>query len=220
MLTRFAFLGVAFLLPAFFPQSSGAASFDCAKAASAREKAICADPGLSRADEELGAAYKAALALWSSKGWSDFLRSDQREWLQNQAEMCKADRACLARDYTLRLGYLRSPLLKYVGRYVQGRCPGNGFYLDATPTRENDLEVLLYVCPDPKGNMYLQASGVPDAGGLLAYQESPGCRHQLVFAQDRVTVTAARGNGCGGAADANGAFLRDPAKSPYELETR
>jgi len=39
-----------------------AASFDCAKATTPQEKAICASPKLSAADDQITAAYKAALA--------------------------------------------------------------------------------------------------------------------------------------------------------------
>jgi uncharacterized protein len=39
-----------------------AASFDCDKAKTPQEKAICASPGLSQADENMAAAYKDVLA--------------------------------------------------------------------------------------------------------------------------------------------------------------
>ena len=39
-----------------------AASFDCSKAKTPQEKAICGSPELSVADEQMAAAYKALLA--------------------------------------------------------------------------------------------------------------------------------------------------------------
>ncbi len=54
-----------------------AASFDCARAADAFERKICADPGLSAADSDLAASFDAALAL--SLDPAD-LRSQQRDW--------------------------------------------------------------------------------------------------------------------------------------------
>ena len=39
-----------------------AASFDCAKAKSPQEKAICSSPRLSAADDQLATAYKAWLS--------------------------------------------------------------------------------------------------------------------------------------------------------------
>ena len=55
-----------------------AASFDCAKAASPREKTVCADSALSKADEQMAAAYRDALAATLDPF---ALRRDQRAWL-------------------------------------------------------------------------------------------------------------------------------------------
>jgi uncharacterized protein YecT (DUF1311 family) len=55
-----------------------AASFDCAKAATAVEKAICADPGLSQADERMAEAYGQAMAASLAPRT---LRTDQIRWL-------------------------------------------------------------------------------------------------------------------------------------------
>jgi len=55
-----------------------AASFDCAKAAMAVEKAICADPGLSQADERMAEAYRQAMAASLAPR---ALRTDQLHWL-------------------------------------------------------------------------------------------------------------------------------------------
>lgn len=43
------------------PPAAHAAGFDCAKAASPTEKAICADAALSKLDGDLAAAWKQAL---------------------------------------------------------------------------------------------------------------------------------------------------------------
>ena len=42
-----------------------AASFDCAKARTGVEKAVCADPQLSEYDERIAAAYQRALGEWN-----------------------------------------------------------------------------------------------------------------------------------------------------------
>jgi uncharacterized protein len=55
-----------------------AASFDCAKARSRVEKAICGDPELSKMDEQLAAAYKAALV---AHPLPSYVRARQRDWL-------------------------------------------------------------------------------------------------------------------------------------------
>lgn len=72
--------------------AAGAASFDCGKAATPAEKAICADPALSKADDDLAAAYKAALAATLDPA---SLRRAQRQWLQDR------DRTDVASDYLL-----------------------------------------------------------------------------------------------------------------------
>lgn len=73
-----------------WPGGAGAASFDCGKAATPVEKKICADPALSKADEELAAAYRAALAVTLDPA---SLRREQREWLQSR------DRPDITHDY-------------------------------------------------------------------------------------------------------------------------
>ncbi len=62
------------------PVAAHAASFDCARAASAIEKRICADPQLSRDDEALAAAYARALA---AAPLPFAVRDDQRGWIAN-----------------------------------------------------------------------------------------------------------------------------------------
>ena len=51
-------LSLPFLLCAL----AHAASFDCTKAKTAQEKAICGTPALSAADDQMAAAYRAWLA--------------------------------------------------------------------------------------------------------------------------------------------------------------
>lgn len=211
------FVALASMLAAGWPVAATAASFDCAKASTPREKTICGDAALSRADDELAAAYKGALAGAEGNG-AAYLRAEQRRWLREQARNCRTDAACLRRDYELRIAYMRNPALRHSGRYVLGRCPGNGWYLDATPNREGKLDLLLYACPDPKGNVFLQGTGLPDAAGALPVVDSPACKHQLTFAPDTITLKAVQGPVCGSAYQANGVYRRDPAKSPFEGE--
>lgn len=60
----------------------GAQSFDCARARSALERAICADANLGAADEALNAAWQVTLRTFPVK---DFLRTSQRFWLREVA---------------------------------------------------------------------------------------------------------------------------------------
>lgn len=68
-----------------------AASFDCRKASTEVELAICGDPHLSRLDSELGTVYKARLAI------DPDLRRSQIDWIRERNRRCGPDAACLAR---------------------------------------------------------------------------------------------------------------------------
>jgi uncharacterized protein len=92
--------------------SALAASFSCAKAATAAEKAICADPALSSLDEELAQQFNAALAL--SLDPSSF-RADEADWLQN-ARAYAADKGTLAAAYTDRIKALSDDLTNWQQR--------------------------------------------------------------------------------------------------------
>lgn len=198
--------------------TASAASFDCAKAGTATEKAICRDPALSRQDEAVAAAFKAALTLWPAGNWPTYIRTEQRNWLKDRNDICKGDVACLKRDYELRLGYLTRPSLKWTGRYVAGACPKDGIFFDVSPRYPDDgLSIDIYYCPDPKGNMLLQVSGKPDAAGRLDYKDGGGCPVTLGFTQDTVTLSAPTTGRCKPTFDAR-VFRRDPARSPFLIE--
>lgn len=51
---------LAVLLISTSQAATSAASFDCSKARSRTEKAVCSDASLSKADEEMAEAYKLA----------------------------------------------------------------------------------------------------------------------------------------------------------------
>ena len=92
----------AALFCAFTCAHAWSAGFDCAKAASGAEKAICADPALSDLDDVLARYYEGArLALREN---ARCLVADQREWLRKR-DACR-DAACLNSAYLDRLGEL------------------------------------------------------------------------------------------------------------------
>lgn len=75
-----------------------AASFDCAKASSAFERAICDTPELSQKDEILAKAYATALGGLSKQA-SDAVKAGQREWLHYAERACTDDAEPLKGDY-------------------------------------------------------------------------------------------------------------------------
>jgi len=64
-----------------------AASFDCAKAKTPQEKAICASPELSAADDKMAAAYRAVLAAAPPEIISE-VRDGQKLWIRKMGEGC------------------------------------------------------------------------------------------------------------------------------------
>lgn len=109
------------------PSLAQAASFPCAKASTPTERAICADPALSRLDERLAGAYRAALEKLSGSSPEEgkaqtALKADQRAWLAER-NACGADAACLRTAQERRLAVLTfhpdpgapSPADRFVG---------------------------------------------------------------------------------------------------------
>jgi uncharacterized protein YecT (DUF1311 family) len=75
-----------------------AASFDCGKAGTSFEKAICDTPDASKADETLAQAYATALG-GLSKDAADSLKATQHDWLDYAARACSDDAAPIAGMY-------------------------------------------------------------------------------------------------------------------------
>ncbi len=78
-----------------------AASFECSKARTAQERMVCADPGLSAADEQLAAVYADALR---GSGTPDQLKADQRQWMVERNRCSEPE--CLRAAYSRRTGQL------------------------------------------------------------------------------------------------------------------
>jgi uncharacterized protein len=128
------------------PGQARAASFDCAKAASKTEIALCADPRLSQLDGELGVAYQARLAR------DPDLRQIQRGWLQARNVGCVADRGCLMQMMTAELSWLNSGLVRPPADmpHSVGAC---------SLTQVSTLESRLEGAPD-SGSMVELANGI------------------------------------------------------------
>jgi uncharacterized protein YecT (DUF1311 family) len=77
---------ILLLLSSAFAQ---AASFDCTRATTPQEKAICASPKLSAADDHLALVYKAVLASMPAEVAPE-ARVDERNWLRQVAGDCRS----------------------------------------------------------------------------------------------------------------------------------
>jgi uncharacterized protein len=98
-----------------------AASFNCSNASTPQEKAICADPSLSKLDDEMGAAYKAQRAQVSPAGAAE-VQQDQRDWLVWLRQVCPEPKEqrppvadCLKTKYAERLEMLQNGLQRSGG---------------------------------------------------------------------------------------------------------
>jgi uncharacterized protein len=81
--------------------SSTAFAFDCSKAETADEKAICQTPTLLAQDEKVNVAFKKIMAAASPEA-KDNLRKSQRLWLRNDRN-CEGDFTCLDKAMERRL---------------------------------------------------------------------------------------------------------------------
>ena len=105
-----------------------AASLDCARAQKSSERLICADPALSRQDEQLAASYKLSRqqfdpAANGTKATLADLASAEQAWLA-QRDACR-NAACLTAAYAQQIAVLGfhgrpghdSPADRWAGRY-------------------------------------------------------------------------------------------------------
>ncbi|MEO6012841.1 MAG: DUF3298 domain-containing protein [Devosia sp.] len=92
-------IAVALVALFLFVPMAQAASFDCAKASTSFEKAICAHPELSSADELLAKAYATAIGGLSTAAL-DSVKADQHAWLGYAAHSCSDDAQPIPGDYT------------------------------------------------------------------------------------------------------------------------
>ena len=76
-----------------------AASFDCAKAGTPFEKAICASDELSQQDELLAQAYATALGGLSTDAAAE-VKAGQKEWLGYAQRICSDDAEPIKGTYT------------------------------------------------------------------------------------------------------------------------
>ncbi len=95
--------------------SAQAASFDCARARAADERAICNDRRLNDQDVRM-ATWLDALRQTQLMGGNGAMRDDQRAWLA-QRRTCGGDRMCLARAYDRRVDALSSGFGHWAERF-------------------------------------------------------------------------------------------------------
>ena len=88
-LQKFLYGSLILLAPLLAGATPPAFAFDCTKAATEVEKAICAAPALKQLDDELAAAYAAVKAA-SSPDAQKMLARSQKRWI-SEREYCSGD---------------------------------------------------------------------------------------------------------------------------------
>jgi len=162
------------------PMAAHAAGFDCTKAASPTEKAICADPALSSLDGQLAAAWKKALA---KGGDTAALKAEQLQWLK-QRDRCGAGVLCVGDRYRERLASLNGAPLA-ADRWQQT------WYRDSdTPSFGG---VLTFTGTAPRLHFELSGNNGANTGGLSGDIELHGDRG--TFRQDQCRIDFSRKGG-------------------------
>jgi len=96
--------------------AASAASFDCNRARTPDEKAICADRTLNDQDVRMAQLYDIVRHL-VPMGTRGAIMDEQTVWLR-QRHACGANRACIGRAYARRIAQLNRVLEERV--YVNG----------------------------------------------------------------------------------------------------
>jgi uncharacterized protein len=179
--SKFAVLSLAFTAPL-----ASAASFDCAKASSAVEKMVCANPDLSRQDDYLNGSYQRAVAR---VGNTAALRASQRAWLKSGAlNDCKTAE-CVKLAYGTRVKLLddavKSPWNGQYARYYKGKADRHTAGIVLIASSEGGVlgeGEALWMGPNA-------ANGQVHVGAFRALGSFTGAK--LTFKQDECTITAA-----------------------------
>lgn len=110
MLTTAAALSAALAGPAL------SASFDCTKARTPDEIAVCANPTLSALDSEMGGLWFAYSKIPFLMGMSGARQDEAQAFLQTRAG-CGANVACLTSAYKQRIATLKSEITTSIPQY-------------------------------------------------------------------------------------------------------
>lgn len=159
--------------PSSAAQASGRASFDCARATTPAERAICESPALAQLDGETAASYAAAFAGLSAQDQSK-LTAEERAWLQ-QRNRCGADSGCLAQSMTARLALLRLLSARAPGAPIGSSQQSTSAQLPAEPVTggntQSDIASTMARLAQPQAG--LRSIKLPMREGLPVFALDP-----------------------------------------------
>jgi uncharacterized protein len=93
-----------------------AASFDCGKAKTADELAICSSSALSDLDMQMATLYGVRMQIPMLMGARGAAQDEQHEWL-SQRGACRGNTACLTQIYQQRIGELKQTIAEAMQDY-------------------------------------------------------------------------------------------------------
>lgn len=182
-----------------------AASFDCKKAATLVEKAICANPKLSQLDQALGKAYTQALSRTSDKAK---LQAEQKDWLAKVRNPCRTEH-CIQEVYQIRLAELtadlqaiQSTIFGEYQRYYQGKPDEHTATLKITAADKHKVKITgdsIWIGNATNGNVNLGSieGEFPISNNKLYYHDEYACKFTIVFKANGLDVKNDN-NRCGG----------------------
>ncbi len=189
-----------------FSVSSEAASFDCQKASTFVEKAVCQDPVLSALDEKLSSAFDFALSNSSNP---KALKKQEMNWLKTKRNTCQ-NNACLEKVYSQRIVELSQTDSSNVGisgqyeRYDEnGRPDSQAASVTVFSLGKGKVKIVgsaTWVGDVSTGNVHtgsIEGTFVL-RGDQLNYQDENGCQFILLFGKNALTINNDN-NQCGGA---------------------
>jgi uncharacterized protein len=100
------------------PGSAEAAGFDCAKAASPDERAVCADPQLSSLDSEMTGLWYAYSKVPMLMGGNGERQTEAEQFLATRRQ-CGSDTACISRAYAARITQLQNDVTSAMQGFQQ-----------------------------------------------------------------------------------------------------
>jgi uncharacterized protein len=188
--------------------SAWAAAFDCNKASTFVEKAICSDSRLTSMDDQLGRLYKDALAASSN---SAALKAEQRAWLSSR-DQCK-DSDCIIKAYDDRIGALGAKSAPAKPGDFTGTYKGaNG---DVLVQQTADGQIKFAVSAMWKMNVGEVSGEIPLNGDAASYADKENdCGLSLKFATGTLDVTQDGVCGMGLNVTASGTYKRVSAAPP------
>lgn len=179
-----------------------AASFDCTKAITLIEKAICSHPELSHLDELLMSSYSTALVNAPNP---ETVKTRQRAWLQFERARCQTV-GCLQEQYTRRITELQEwgaavPALAAVSGTYERMARGKPDTHTATLTIRSYQDGHVHVSGDAQwiGNAKTGSINVGNVDGTFLLRgntvyytdadNEDGCTFTIAFSPNALRVT-------------------------------